>query len=145
MAEPEPRAVLDGTALLAYLDGEPGAHIVSEAIAGGAAVSAVNVAEVLTALARRGHDPAEAASELTARGLLDGALTVEQFTSADAVEVARLRALTFDAGLSVADRACLALARRLQAPVYTANPAWLDVEIGVDVRAVRPSGVAERA
>jgi PIN domain nuclease of toxin-antitoxin system len=129
--------VLDASALLAYLANELGADIVADAIAGGATISTVNLAEALSTLARRGKDPAEVVSELTERDLLDGAITVEPFTTADATEAARLRPLTRSAGLSLADRACLAVARRLTAAVLTADQAWSGLGLDLDVRAIR--------
>jgi ribonuclease VapC len=129
--------VLDASALLAYLGDETGADIVADAISGGVAISTVNLGEALSTLATRGSDPAAVASELTSRGLLDGAITVEAFNAADAVETGRLRPLTRAAGLSLADRACLALARRLAASVLTADLAWMSLTLDVDVRAIR--------
>jgi ribonuclease VapC len=129
--------VLDASALLAYLGNEAGADVVADAISGGVTISTVNLGEALSTLATRGTDPAAVASELTARGLLGGAITVEPFTAADAVETGRLRPLTRAAGLSLADRACLALARRLTTSVLTADLAWTSLTLGMDVRAVR--------
>ena len=129
--------VLDASALLAYLVGETGADVVADAISGGVAISTVNLGEVLSTLATRGSDPAAVVSELTSRGLLDGAITVEPFTVPDAVETGRLRPLTCALGLSLADRACLALARRLTAAVLTADQAWSSLTLDVEVRAVR--------
>jgi ribonuclease VapC len=74
---------------------------------------------------------------MTDRGLLDGAIAVEPFTSADAVEVARLRPLTRDFGLSLGGRACLALAKRLDTPVLTADSAWSKLNPRLDVRQIR--------
>jgi len=129
--------VLDASALLAYLQDEPGAELVADAIAAGAAMSTVNLAEVLSQVANRGVDPGELSDELAARGLLGGAISVEPFTAADAVEVARLRPLTRDAGLSIADRACFALARRLGAEALTADTAWNNVDVGVALTQIR--------
>jgi len=129
--------VLDASAFLAYLGNETGAAVVADAIAAGATMSTVNLAEVLSTLATRGKDPIEVVSDLTERGLLDGAVTVEPFTTADATEAARLRPLTRSAGLSLADRACLTVARRLAAPLLTADHAWSGLGLGVDVRAIR--------
>ena len=137
MPEPAAEPVLDASALLAYLGDEPGADAVADTIAGGACVSTVNLAEALSTLARRGADPAEVASDLADRGLLGGAITVEPFTTADAIEAARLRPITLAAGLSLADRACLALAQRLAAPALTADWAWADLELAIDVRFIR--------
>jgi PIN domain nuclease of toxin-antitoxin system len=129
--------VLDASALLAHLREEPGADVVAEAIAGGAVISTVNLAEIFSRSADRGADPATLAFKLTQSGLLDGAITVEPFTAADAIEVARLRPLTRDAGLSLGGRACLALARRLGAPVLTADTAWQGVAHGVELHPIR--------
>lgn len=137
MAEAAAAPVLDASALLAYFGNEPGAELVADQIAAGATISTVNLAEGLSTLAARGEDPADVASELTARGLLDGAITVEPFTIADAIEAARLRPLTRQAGLSLADRACLALARRLGVPVLTSDQAWASLALDVDVRPIR--------
>lgn len=130
-------AVLDASALLAYLRDEPGAEAVADAVAGGAAISTVNLGEVLSRVADRGGDPARVARQMTDRGLLDGAITVEAFTSADAVEVGRLRPLTREHGLSLGDRACLALARRLALPAVTADTAWAKLGIELNVRQIR--------
>jgi PIN domain nuclease of toxin-antitoxin system len=130
-------SVLDASALLAYLGGEDGDDLVADAIAGGAAISTVNLAEALSTLASRGAEPAEVSADLTQRGLLGGAITVLPFTHADAVEAARLRPLTRKAGLSLGDRACLALGRRLSAPALTADVAWARLNVDVDVRSIR--------
>jgi ribonuclease VapC len=130
-------AVLDASAFLAYLRDEAGADQVADAIAGGAAISTANLAEVLSRAADRGADPQRLARQLTERGLLGGAVAVEPLTTADAVEIARLRPLTRDHSLSLGDRACLALARRLDAPAVTADSAWARAELAVEVRQIR--------
>lgn len=132
-----PPAILDASALLAYLRDETGADVVADAIATGAVISTVNLGEVLSRVADRGADPSRVARQMSDRGLLDGALAVESFTTADAIEIARLRPLTHDDGLSLGDRACLALARRLDAPVFTADTAWSRLEVRIDLRQIR--------
>lgn len=129
--------LLDASAFLAYLTNEPGADLVTDAIAGGAVIATVNLAEALSTLAARGQDPGAVALDLTSRGLLDGAITVEPFTTIDAIEAARLRPLTSSAGLSLADRSCLAVARRLSTVVLTADRAWDGLALGIDVRLIR--------
>jgi ribonuclease VapC len=129
--------VLDASALLAYLRDEPGAELVAEAIADGVVISAVNLAEVFSRSADRGADPAKIAAKLAQSGLLGGAITVESFTTADAIDAARLRPLTRDAGLSLGDRACLALARRLGTSALTADTAWQGVAHDVELRPIR--------
>lgn len=137
MAATAAEPVLDASALLAYLGDEAGAEVVADAIAGGATISTVNLAEALSTLASHGNDPAQIVSQLIGLGLLEGAIAVEPFTRADAIEVARLRPLTRSAGLSLADRACLALARRLDTFTLTADLTWARLKLGVDVRLIR--------
>jgi PIN domain nuclease of toxin-antitoxin system len=131
-------AVLDASALLALLKGEPGAERVAEALERGAYLSAVNLAEVLSKLADWGGDPAEAQARMAQVGLLGAAVEVLPFTGEDALEVARLRALTRAYGLSFGDRACLALARRLGLPALTAERAWAELDLGIPVEVLRP-------
>jgi ribonuclease VapC len=131
-------AVLDASALLALLKGEPGAERVAEALERGAYLSAVNLAEVLSKLADWGEDPAEAQARMAQVGLLGAAVEVLPFTGEDALEVARLRALTRAYGLSFGDRACLALAQRLGLPALTAERAWAELDLGIPVEVLRP-------
>ena len=131
-------AVLDASALLALLKGEPGAERVAEALERGAYLSAVNLAEVLSKLADWGEDPAEAQARMAQVGLLGAAVEVLPFTGEDALEVARLRALTRAHGLSFGDRACLALARRLGLPALTVERAWAELDLGIPVEVLRP-------
>lgn len=130
-------AVLDASALLSYLGDEPGAEVVAEAIADGVVVSTVNLAETFSRTADRGVDPMKLAARLRESGLLDGAITVEHFTVDDAIEAGRLRPITRDAGLSLGDRACLALAIRLGATALTADTAWGDAAHGVQLLQIR--------
>ncbi|MBS1870644.1 MAG: type II toxin-antitoxin system VapC family toxin [Actinobacteria bacterium] len=131
-----PSAILDASALLAYLRDEPGADVVADAVATGAVISTVNLGEVLSRVADRDTDPARVARQMTDRGLLDGAIAVEPFTTSDAIEVARLRPLTRDLGLSLGDRACLALAKRMDAPVLTADSAWSKLDLPLELRQI---------
>lgn len=130
-------SILDASAFLAYLRDEPGADVVAEAIAEGTAMSTANLAEVLSRAADRGADPRRLAEDLTDRGVLHGAIQVQEVTLEDAVEVAHLRPLTRAAGLSLGDRSCLALAVRLGLPVLTADAAWIEVGLDLDLRMIR--------
>src|SRR4051794_35169209 len=131
------RHVLDASALLAYLFGEPGEDVVADALSDGAHLSTVNLAEALSVIASRGADPADVVERLTERGVLGRALIVEPFTQADAIRAALLRPLTRERGLSLADRACIALARRLGLPALTADRAWAAVELDVGLTFLR--------
>ena len=130
-------AVLDASALLAYLNDEAGAEVVEESLVRGSAISAVNLAEVLTKLAEVGEDPQDVTDNLTRRGLLGGKLVVSPLGADDAVMIARLHRNTRAHGLSLGDRACLGLALRLRVPALTADRAWSRLKISVKVVAVR--------
>ncbi len=130
-------AVLDASALLAYLQGEPGTDAVTEALAQGAFIGRVNLAEVFSKVAERGKDPGELEAELSQRGLLYGVLEVLPFTREDALEAVRLRPLTRPFGLSLTGRACLALAGRLGLPALTTDKSLARLNLGIDVRVIR--------
>jgi ribonuclease VapC len=133
-----PASVLDASAVLALLNDEEGGEVVTDAIADGAAISVVNLAEVLSKVAERGGDPATAAAELRKAEGSKRALTIEPLTAADCVALAQLRPITKRQGLSLADRACLALSERLGVPALTTDEAWEDVSgLNVEVRLIR--------
>ncbi len=137
------RSGLDASALLACLQDEPGADLVADAIAAGSAMSTVNLAEALAVAAMHGAPADDLAVSMTDRGLLGAAITVHPFTQPDAIEAARLRALTCHAGLSLADRACLALATRLSLPVVSADRDWAGAGLEhVELRLIRSSPLA---
>ena len=64
-------------------------------------------------------------------------LPVITFDASDAKVVASLWPSTRASGLSLGDRACLALGLRLGVPVLTAERAWANLKIGVDVGIIR--------
>jgi len=123
--------VLDASAVLVLLLDEPGAEVVADVLTDGV-LSAVNLAEVLSKLSDRGADVSGLADHLAAAGVL-----VEPMTEADAAVVAELRRVDTGRGLSLADRCCLALGRRLSVPVLTADRAWSVIRCDVEVRQVR--------
>ena len=127
-----PRKLLDASALLAYLQREPGFEAVWEALREGAAISAVNLAEVAGKLKARGKDP-----ERIVRRLLAMGLEVLPFTLEEALEAGALDPLTRPLGLSLGDRACLAAGKVRGLAVLTADRTWAGVVPGVDVVVVR--------
>ena len=123
--------LLDASALLALLNAEPGADVVREAVSD-AAISAVNLSEVVAKLAEGGM-PGEAIAEA-----LDGLeLNVLPFEADQAFAAGMLRPLTRSRGLSLGDRACLALGLRLGYGVLTADRRWATLDLAVEVRLVR--------
>lgn len=137
MPEAEVAAVLDASALMAVLHDEDGAEAVAEVIASGAAISVANWAEVLTKLAEGGRDPEQAAVETRKAEGSRRALAIEPLTAADCIAIARLRLTTKAHGLSLADRACLALAERLGVPAVTADREWAKADVEAEVHLIR--------
>ena len=135
---PPPTSVLDASALLAVLYAETGRFVVVEAIANGAAVSVFNWAEVLSKVAADGDDPQRVVARLAVHPIASGAVIRLEAPDADeCVAIARLRPTTKPQGLSLADRACLALASRLGVPALTADRTWTDTDVEVDVQLIR--------
>jgi ribonuclease VapC len=125
------RVVLDASAVLAVLNQEPGAEAVKERLAE-SSMSLVNTVEVGTKLVDRGMT-AEAARD--AIDLLEIAMVdFDQELAEAAIE---LRDQTRAVGLSLADRACLALALREQATALTADRVWSGVEVGCKIEVIR--------
>jgi ribonuclease VapC len=133
----QPTSILDASALLAYLQGEPGAAVVANALAQGSLISAVNWSETLSKLAERGQDPDVVTDLLLHQGLLNNALMIAPFDADLAQKTARLRPLTRSSGLSLGDRACLALGIQTQLPVLTSDQAWMSLHIGAMVQLIR--------
>lgn len=127
------RVVLDSSALLASLLDEPGAEDV-DAVIDDAIVSSVNIAEVVERLARENNPPA------MVRAIIDALPCAIAVPETDvAIDAGLLRIATRPAGLSLGDRFCLALARKLSAPAFTADRSWSTVAdaVGVEVRLIR--------
>ncbi|MGB3931790.1 MAG: type II toxin-antitoxin system VapC family toxin [Sphingobium sp.] len=123
--------VLDASALLCLLFGEPGADRVEMRLTG-ALVSAVNYHEVLAKLTDHGVDAAEAQMMLAE---LD--IDVVPADRAQAEIGGKLRPETRGSGLSLGDRSCLALALCRSATAVTADRAWEAFDVGVVVELVR--------
>jgi len=125
--------VLDASALLALLLDEPGAGRVT-ALLDDAAISAVNLSEVVSQYARRGI----AVSEIR-RMLSLFSIQVIPFDDALAFDAGLLVPKTKSAGLSLGDRACLALALQLGATALTADRSWSRISraIGVEIELIR--------
>ncbi len=123
--------VLDASAILAIMHAEPGADKVRPYLPG-AYLSAVNAAEVTAKLVDGGANPSEAGDRLLRLGP-----RLMAFDESDVVPGAQLRAESRAAGLSLADRACLTLARRLGVPAVTADRKWATIKSDIDVELIR--------
>lgn len=123
--------VLDASAILAAVLKEPGGSRVGE-LTGPIIVSAVNYAEVCTRLIDVGVARAAAEASIALLGL-----EVVAFDVTQAEGSAELRAATRAAGLSLGDRACLALAASRDAIALTADTAWRRVDVPVAIEFMR--------
>jgi ribonuclease VapC len=128
------RIVLDASALLAILQQEPGSAIFSQRfdLLENAAMSTVNIAEAYGKLIGLGID-AEDAWEAVIAPVPE----LVEFDKEQAKIVGSLLPQTRSLGLSLGDRACLALGLALKAPIYTADRAWKKLRLGVEIRTIR--------
>ena len=128
------KIVLDASVLLAILNDEPGAEKFTRQsdLLESATMSSVNVAESYSKLVGSGIDPDDAWEAVTAP-----IPQIVGFDSNQAEITGRLIPLTRSRGLSLGDRACLALAIFLKAPVYTTDHAWKNLKVGVAVHVIR--------
>jgi PIN domain nuclease of toxin-antitoxin system len=123
--------VLDASAVLALLNQEPGSETISQFL-DRAAISAVNFSEVIAKLAEAG------VPQVAAVQILDSlSLEVTAFDQAQAIEAGMLRPITKSLGLSLGDRACLALGLALNQPVVTTDRQWANLNIAIKIRVVR--------
>ena len=123
--------VLDSSALLALLFFEPGCERVAE-VAPRSCMSTVNLGEVLGRLARDGRALDAVLDRLDQMGIV-----WIDFDRELAIGAAALLLPTMPWGLSLGDRACLALARLHDLPVVTADPTWSKLALGIRVEVVR--------
>ncbi|MFC3443164.1 type II toxin-antitoxin system VapC family toxin [Sphingobium rhizovicinum] len=123
--------ILDTSALLTVLLDEHGADKVRPHMAT-AQMSIINLCETYTKLIEAGLAKDDAEDQVMRLGL-----RIRSFREAHALETAALRPLTRHLGLSLGDRACLALARLNDLPVMTADRLWAELDIGIDIRLIR--------
>ena len=131
-----PQMLFDTSAVLAYLNHEPGWQAIEPMLLSGqATINTVNMAEVISKLCDFGMGIDEATLAFDKL-----AMPVLPFTTDMAIESARLRPLTKALGLSLGDRACLACAVCKQLPVITGDRPWLalSTELSLDIRSIRP-------
>jgi PIN domain nuclease of toxin-antitoxin system len=126
-------AVLDASALLALLRQEPG-HQKVAAVLSQSCISAVNLAEVLGKMVEYGKPLEEAAYQVERLRILVIAFDAEQAQIA-----ASMLGKTRKVGLSLGDRACLALAIKTSLPAFTTDRAWEKCAVGVKVVKIRGS------
>lgn len=124
-------SVFDSSAVLAIVFDEPGADRALERLDGGL-ISSVNYSEALAKMIQKGFAAADAIEGLAAM-----TLQLMPFDKAQAEETAQLRESTAHKGLSIGDRACLALAASRQAVAITTDRAWADLALGMQIEIIR--------
>lgn len=123
--------VLDSSAILAVIFDEPGSDLVAPLLQG-ALLSTVNLTEVYTRLLLRGVPPDVAWSRMLRMGF-----EVCPYDEHQARTAAEMISRTRPLGLSLGDRACLALAVERKATAYTTDRAWKILDVGIDVEVIR--------
>jgi len=125
--------VLDASALLAMINAEPGGdRVVSYMAERSCVASSVNVAEVVARLSDHGGSGPAIVAIIEGLGI-----DIRAFGEEDAIGCGLLRPAARSAGLSLGDRACIALARKLRVPAVTADRAWVGLVPAVDVEVIR--------
>lgn len=123
--------VLDSSAILAVIFDEPGSNDVAPLLQD-SLVSTVNLTEVYTRLLLQG-----APADLAWSRILSMGFEVCPYYEHQARIAAEVIAQTRPFGLSLGDRACLALAIDRKAIVYTTDRAWKDLHLGIAVEVIR--------
>ena len=126
------KVVLDASAIIAVINAESGTEKLSAQLLARAVGSTVNLAEVQTKLLSRGWSSEQAWEDATSP-----VRDVLPFDEEQAKIAGDLSIQTRPLGLSLGDRACLALGISLKAPVYTAERAWKKLKLGVKVHVIR--------
>jgi PIN domain nuclease of toxin-antitoxin system len=126
------RVVLDASALMAVINNERGADRLTPEIMSAAVTSTVNLAEAYGKLIHRGFTAEHAWAAAT--GPVSEAV---HFTAEQARIAGDLIVQTRALGLSLGDRACLALGIATRLPVYTADRSWKNLSVGVRIHVIR--------
>lgn len=124
------KIVFDTSAILALIKMEQGHETVAKYL-DNAIVSSVNFSEVATILSREGFGQEE-----VIRSLSDTFLHIIDFDSEQALVVASIDEVTRHYNLSLADKACLALARKKNLPVLTANKLWRNLNLNIETTTI---------
>ena len=128
-----PDYVLDASAILALLQNESGADYVRARVERTSSIiSAVNFAEVGYKMAEHGLS-----GDQVQEAMIEFGVEVRPFDAEQAMILADLYVPTKRLGLSLADRACLALAHLMGLPALTADHAWRDVDSDIEVELIR--------
>ena len=119
--------VLDTSALIALLHRETGWETV-QGVLDHSAICAIHLTEAITKLRRKGGEP-----RLVERYLRGLPMPVLPWSEELAWESRDMAPLAWTHGISLADRACLAMARHLDAVAMTSDTEWANLKLDVRV------------
>lgn len=129
------KIVIDTSAVIALINKEEGFEVVEKHL-GNAIISSVNFSEVITMVNRELFKTENERAE--GLKLIKNTFShIVEFDVEQAITAASLDSITKKYGLSLGDRACLALAKSQKLPVLTADKVWKELEIGVKVQLIR--------
>ncbi|USR92635.1 type II toxin-antitoxin system VapC family toxin [Phormidium yuhuli AB48] len=123
--------IMDASAILAFLNQESGSEQITDLIEN-ATISTINLSEVIAKFAEIGISETEILQILS-----DLNLKSVPFDEPQAQIVGMLRPMTKPLGLSLGDRACLALGLVLNQPVITADRQWSQLNLNLEIRVIR--------
>ena len=126
------RIVLDASAILAIINQEPGHEKLTPEALSEAVACTVNLAEVQAKLVSRGWTPSDAWDDATSP--IQEAIA---FTAEHAQRSGDLALQSKRLGLSLGDRACLAVAVTLHCPVYTTDKLWKELKTTIKIHLLR--------
>jgi len=126
------KMILDSSALIASIDEEKGKEVVDRYLPY-AVMSTVNITEVATYMMRRDRMDLRKVRTIVDNLLLE----IVPYDEEQAFLAAELCAKTKHKGLSLGDRACLALAITRDLPVLTADKAWKELQVGAKIQVIR--------
>ena len=124
--------VLDASAILAIINAEPGSEKLTPELLRDAVSSTVNLAEVQAKLVTRGWPAEEAWADA-----ISPIREAVPFDADQAKLAGSMVTVTRPLGLSLGDRACIALGLSLRAPIFTAEKLWSKLKLGVRIHVIR--------
>lgn len=126
------KVIVDASALLALLRNEPGAHVVEELL-GRIVMSSLNVSEVASVLL-----DSEMSLPECEEIIFPLISHLVPFDASQAIFAANLRKQTKQKGLSLGERACIALGLKMNLPIYTADQKWIELGLtDIDIKLIR--------
>ena len=129
------KIVLDASSVIALINREKGCEIVEKYLEE-AIISTVNFAEVISVVNRELFK-SEADRIEGLKLITDTLPQIIDFDINQAIISGELDSITKKYGLSLGDRACLALAKYKNIPVLTADKSWSKLNLGIKIKLIR--------